>query len=505
MSQILDQYGHPIVTTRHFAKSADRYDRSTPTQPLFTADIDKLIPDLDRQFLVSGSRNLFQNYGPFTGLCQQKADNAVGRAWQPKFAGQDRDWGRLAVDWLENQWYGFCDVRGRAWDFKTLLWLDSVAVDRDGDVLVVLTESADGYPLTRRIPANRIGQRHTSSDQTVQAGRYKGAKMSHGVIRDKNGKALAFQILGDTIEEDVQIPAENCIHVFDPLWHDQVRGIPAISATIKLIYGSLTATEREQLNQLVRSSFALMEYNETGGPDMDDPGFSLAGMEGADPAAAPVVQSLAGGMIKYFRSNSGGKLEALDNNMPGDAWDRFQDRVVRMMAANVNWPYELVWKASDTNSAFVRNIQERARYSVEDRQDVLKNPALFQIRYAVAKAIKSGILPRPKNTDDWWKWNFSMPRKFSIDAGRDAQQRREDYKMGLKNRTQIAAEEGGDAEQMEDERIEEVFRRAQKIAAAKARFPGVEVDHREFFMLGPNDQREVPADEQAATSNDNDP
>lgn len=503
---ILDQYGNPadtgpIYAPQNFAHAAIRNDRAAPNQRLFKDDFEKLIPDLDRQFIVSGSRRLFQNFGPWSTPMVQKANNAIGRAWAPRFIGSDKEWGKIAVDWLLNQWYGNCDVRGRAWDFKTLLWLDSIAVDRDGDFLIYLTEAESGYPLTQRIPANRIGQRlsgvTTSQGQSafsiVDSGPYKGLRISHGVIRDKLNRAMAFRILGDTPAEDEDIPADRCIHVFDPQWHDQIRGMPSGQAAIKLIYGSLTATEREQMNQNIRSSYALVEYNDTGGPDIMDPSVQ-AGTDAtatATDAASPTVESLAGGMIKYFRSNSGGKLEAVANDTPGDMWDRFQDRVIRTHAAAVDWPYELYWKSGEVNAALVRNIQERARMSVEDRQDVIKSPALFTIRYAVAKAIKVGLLPKPSDSADWWKFDFNMPRKFSIDPGREAQQRREDYRMGLRNRTGILAEEGGgDNEFFDYERIGEVFDREERILAEEAR-RGITVDRRLFYMLTPNEMPDL--------------
>lgn len=494
---ILDQYGNEasIPATRNFANAAARNDRGMPPQPLFKDDHEKLVPDMDRQWIVSGSRKLFQNFGPYATPCIQKADNVIGRAWAPKFEGEDKEWGKLAVDWLANQWYGNCDVRGRAWDFKTLLWLDSVAIDRDGDFLIYLTEAASGYPLTQRISCNRIGQRGGSgANYILPDGPYKGLKASHGVIRDKFNRAIAYRILGDTMAEDIDIPSDRCIHVFDPLWHDQVRGIPSGAAAIKLIYGSLTATEREQMNQNIRSSYALVEYNETGGPDMSDPSVTAGADATADAAASPTVESLDGGMIKYFRSNSGGKLEAVENNTPGDMWDRFQDRVIRTHAAAINWPYELYWKSGEVNAALVRNIQERARMSVEDRQDVIKSPAIFQARYAIAKAIKIGILPKPKNPADWWRIGFHMPRKFSIDPGKEAAQRREDYKIAFRSRTAIASEDGGDAEVIENEKIEEAFRYEKKIRA-REELEGFKIDRRQFVMMGPNEMATTEASE----------
>jgi len=494
---IIDQYGNPTYSSRKFASAANRYDRGAPVLPVYDGDFSKLIPNLDRVVIVSASRAIFQDYGPITGALIQKADHVIGRAWSPKFKGEDLEWGSMAKQWLEDQWYGNCDIRGRSWDFKTLLWLDSIALDRDGDFLVVLTESESGYPLTQRISVNRIGMRSTDKD-TVESGEFKGAKISQGVISNKYGRPIGYRILGDSKDEDVDMPASQVIHCFDPLWHDQVRGLPSYSGAIKMVYGSMTAHEREQMNQNIRSSIALIETNENGGPDFDDPTVTIGSRtldgEGAIVSETPTVQHFGGGMIKYFRSNSGGKLESVDTNQPGDMWDRFQDRVIRMAASGINWPYELMWKGGEINAALVRNIRERARISVEDRQDVISNHAVFTIRYAIAKAIKSGILPKPKSPSDWWKWSFQMPRKFSIDAGRDSQQRREDFRTGLRNRTEIHLEEGKDVEAMEDERIAEVIRRERKVDAAIAAYEaetGRSMDRRLFYTIGPNDPAQV--------------
>lgn len=494
---IVDQYGNPVCSVRTFSNAADRGDRSRPPEPLYKEDFEKLIPDRDRQWILSGSRRMFENYSPLSGAITQRADNVVGRAWGPKFTGQDKEWGKIATEWLIDQWYGNCDVRGLAWDFKTLLWLDCVAVDRDGDFLVYLTEGESGYPLTQRIPANRIGQREFGSK--VTKGIYQGYKISHGVVLNQFNRAIAFHVLGDTAEQDKFIPANYCVHVFDPTWHDQVRGVPAARSSLKFIYGSLNATEREQMNQLIRSSYALIEYNETGGPNFDDPSVTVGQGATADTDAAPTVESLAGGMLKYFKANGGGKLEALDNDMPGDGWDRFQNRVCRMLANSLNWPYELFWIGNEVNAALVRNLQEKARKSVEDRQDVLKSPAIFQIRYAIAKAVKVGILPKPRNQADWWKWDFQMPGKFSIDASKDAQNRREDFRIGYRARRDIAEEEGRDVEKIEDDKIEDAFRFEKKIRAREAA-EGIEIDRRQLIMMTPNDPPETSKPEEDATA-----
>lgn len=483
---ILDQYGNPLTSSHsgRFATSANRHDRSAPPEPLFTDDFDKLVPDWDRKSLVSGSRKMFMNFPPYEGMITMKADNAIGRAWDARFLGEDKEWGKTATDWILNQWYGMCDVHGT--DFKSLLWLDSVALDRDGDYLVVFEPTPSGWPMTRRIPANRIGQRMTHGSEVIE-GKYKGAKMRHGLIFDRAGRVIAFNILGDFPADDVQISANDCVFNCDKNWHDQSRGMPVGSSALKFIRSSLLSHEWEQMAMLMVSSIGLVEYNESGGPDIDDPSYRPPVDNNGDVTGEkPTTEVLQNGTIRYFRSNSGGKVEQIKHDRPGDMWDRFQDRVIRFMCRGGKWPYELTWKASEINAAMVRNIQEQARMSVEDRQDTIHVSAIRQVRWAVAKAIKEGILPKPKNQDDWWKWGFIMPRKFSIDAGRDAQQRREDYKIGIKNKSQIVSEEGGNLEEMEDDRIDTVFRYEKKIREREAT-EGFTVDRRKFEMMTPND------------------
>jgi hypothetical protein len=495
---ILDQYGNPVTSGNggRFANSANRHDRATPYEPLFTDDFDRLVPSWDWKAILSGSRKMFMNFPPYEGMITMKADNVIGRAWDARFIGEDKEWGKIASDWVVNQWFGMCDVHGT--DFKSLLWLDSVALDRDGDFLIVFEPTDSGWPMTRRIPAHRIGHRGPA-DEIIEKGPFKGSKLRQGKIYSKRGAVLGYNILGDLPEDDVQIAASDCEFVSDKNWHDQSRGMPAGASALKFIRSSLLSHEWEQMAQLMVSSIGLVEYNENGGPDIDDPGYyPPTDASGNAVSDTPTTEVLQNGTIRYFRSNSGGKIEQIKHERPGDMWDRFQDRIIRMMCKAGKWPYELTWKASDINAAMVRNIQEQARMSVEDRQDTIKVSALRQVRWAVAKAIKEGILPQPKTQSDWWKWSFIMPRKFSVDAGKDAAQRREDYKIGIRNKASIVAEEGGNLEELEDDRIDTIFRYEKKIRERETS-EGFTVDRRKFEMLTPN---EIPVVDPSSDSNE---
>jgi hypothetical protein len=157
----------------------------------------------------------------------------------------------------------------------------------------------------------------------------------------------------------------------------------------------------------------------------------------------------------------------------------------------------LTWKKDGVNGTSIRNIQAVARAMTEKRQDVLKSPALRMISWAIAKAIKIGQLPP---SDDWFRWDLTMPPKLSIDPGRDSKARIEDYKIGFKNLTGILQEEGKTRTQHYNERCAEIVER-EEIKAEWEKRTGIQIDSREMQMLTPNDPAET---EETITTQDND-
>ena len=87
----------------------------------------------------------------------QKNNWAFGDAWDPHYTGRNADWGASAQDWLSKVWFPNCNVRGPLYDFKTSMWLSGWAWDVDGDDVMVLTESASGFPMLAYYPAPKVG------------------------------------------------------------------------------------------------------------------------------------------------------------------------------------------------------------------------------------------------------------------------------------------------------------------------------------------------------------
>ena len=486
---IYNQYGNQVTSNR-LVQSSVRSSRSIPWVPNFARDLDALFTPLDFRTTLSASRSVYANNGAIKGAIVQKADASVGRAWEPEFKGEDQEWAKLAKDWLRS-WYAVCDVRGSLYDFKQDLWLDSTAVDVDGGVFVLLTETKTGYPQIQHIPAHRIGSRNHKP--IIEEGKYKGLKLRNGVVESKAGAPVAYLLLADNPNDDEFIDAQNLIPIADPEWHDQARGMPALSHGINEIRKAAKSKDYEQMAQMMMSQYGLIEYNENGGADLDAANSLVTENEDGENV---VISEMAEGMVKYFKSNSGGKLESIDSSRPGSDWSDFQDRIMREVIGPI-WPYELSWKKSDLNGTTTRVVQAGARMKVEKRQDVLRGPAIRMVGWAISKAIKIGQLPP---SDDWFRWDFTMPPKVSIDPGRDSKAMIEEYKLGFINKTDIHQEKGKTYETIIRRRAEEIVE-AKKIVEEVEKASGFTIDPREMQMLTDNEMAE--STEEQPTTQDN--
>lgn len=431
---IVDQYGRDINST--YIKGAKSYGYNLPWQKMYMKDLEELVPPRDWKTLVSASRTLYANNGVVKGAIDAKAQYAIGNSWIPVFKGTDKKWGKQAQDWLLN-WYEICSTTGNI-DFQTLLYLNSVSMDRDGDIGIILTTNPNNYPLLQAVPSHRIG--NAGDEKIVEYGTYKGLEIVNGVIRNKQGRAVAYRVLTKDSYKDVS--AQTMSLLFDPSAFDQYRGLPIFSHAVSEFRQMGLSTEFELWGLLLASSIALIEHNEEGGPD-DDPSMLYGSTNSTTGRPEGIGQQVMdGGMVRYFTSGSNSKLEQLNHDRPGPVWESFQDRLTRIALAGVNWPMSLTVEAVSNGTAN-RVEMQRAENSVSDRQSLLKPFARKAVTFAVSKAMENGDIPFNK---EFWKWTFTTPKKLSIDIGRDRNARLKDYESGVLNLTQIVGEEGADLE-----------------------------------------------------------
>lgn len=471
---IVDEFGRTI---NYKAARAAQNNAYRPWEPVERKDISDLVPATDRNTLQSHARRIYLNFGPIKNAINQRSMYAVGRAFLPIYRGKSKDWGRTATDWLVETFYPIGDTRGGMHDFRTNMFTWSSSIDVDGEIFILLTETENGFPRYQGIPSHRI-----ATPQGVSEGqRIRGGTIQDGIVYYSTGAPKEYAFVDKDGKLSEWILAENMIHLFDPEWQYQGRGLTALTHCINDCRDMIQSTDWERLAMLQMSSISLIEYNENGGPDMDDP-FTTLSQVGTN-GKSLTVESMDGGTVRYFKSNSGGKIETLVNNRPGNPFLDFHDRLLKSAFAGLHWPYAFYNGHGVGGGTAQRTEIAMAQRSIEDRQDLLFYAAKRIVGYAVAKAMKRGDLPQDP---EWYRWEFSTPPKLTIDDGRVTKELETMWRMGAANMRDIVSMRGKTLESHLEERAAEIALR--KLAAIEAeRIYGVRISDREMAMLGAND------------------
>jgi hypothetical protein len=477
-STLVDQWGRPIYYgsggARKHARGAERDTSKRPYEPIDLRNIDEAISTLDHAFLISGSRALFANHGVVKAACVQKGRLSVGDHWRPSYIGGDVAWGAQATNWLR-AWMKSPDVRGSVFDWQTLLYLNSVALDRDGDVLVVKIIEPDGKPRLQHIPAHKIGQREPEGFQ-ITSGTYEGARMWKGVLVDDANVTLAWNIPGDPSRgvPDEIIDASEGWLIYDPDYHEQIRGLPAGTAALNMMRDSLTSHEWEQMALLILSDLALIESNAHGGPEAAE-----AAILG-DAAGEGIRETRMGGTTRVISSD--GDIRQITHDRPGDVWDRFADRNIRTWLAAMDWPYSMAWK-HEGNSVVEHAEIQKAQTAVEDRQSALRKFAVEIVEWAIDAAIDAGELP---DNDERGAWKFSVPPRVSLNLAKDGREYRAQLLEGHLTETTFQGWSGREVDDHYRERAREIALQ-KRIAREVSEETGEEVTLHDMAMRGPND------------------
>lgn len=491
---ILDQYNNPVYShsyTRKPAKSANLAGGERPSYDRNLKDLGKLVPKFDRQSLCSISKQLYLNSPPLIGAIDQKGMYSVGNAYLPVYKGSDHVWGKAARDWLEGEWYEICNVAGGNNDFSSDLYIDSVAMDRDGEVFEYFTQTKSGYPQIQIIPSHRIDAGGLPEGRLAK-GVFSGSKFYHedGIVywSDSN-KPVAYSFVDANGGHERFIDASLIKHTFDKSWPEQKRGLPLFYATLNNLRDILQSEEWERGTLLNMSSEVYTIHNETGGPDTDDPTYIPS-----DDLEAPTIQYMQGGRIRYARAGAGEKIEQHQNFRPGNPWLDFNEFQMRLCFQQINWPMSMSWKASGQGTAERNDIGKACR-AVKDRQTILDKIAKWRITRALVWAMKTGRIPQ---SSDWYNWAFTHPPSLTIDDGRSSKEKIEKLKMGILNQTDLVGEEGKSLEEHLMERGQEIVIR-EKIRLSLEKEHGMKIDPRYFMMLTPNEQ---PVTDEGAGSQD---
>jgi len=427
---------------------ASTVDEQHPARPGLSLDQKDWLSRQNLEEIRNSTRHIFNVFPAVSGAIRDIASNVVGHHWQAQYKGTDPRFERVAEKYLEN-WYKVCDVRGAPYTMQTDLRTMVITLLRDGEFFLHLTNQ-NGFPSIQFLESHRVGTRWDESFKgQVIGGRFDGLPQRNGVAYNRYSRAVAYHYLGDSPELDEWIPAGRLIHVFDPEWFSQGRGIsPLVYCVLDLLDVDDWRTN-ELTAQRMLSAIGLIEHNEDAGPDtLQDRMRRAAGKAPEPNKPKRFIENFQSGMTRFFKIN-GGNIKALETSRPSANQANFEERIMRGCFRSLGWSYEQAINSKGQTGANVRRDLAQNQKTVEHWQGVLKGcPWVRCVVYALAAADANDALVDDQGKvelpNDWYLWRPQLPPRMTVDYGRDRRADLEELRTGARTMIQDIRDRGGD-------------------------------------------------------------
>ena len=406
---ILNEFGRPVQAGALYRSPRNMPGATDATRSRARLDGDawRMLSREDHLDMIDDSRAIARR-PVVRGAIEQKAQYACAAGFLPAYAGREEAFGEAAEEALE-QAFKIINVRGELWDFDAMHRIGSQALDVDGDFFTLLSETETGWPLLQSIEAHRV---HNRMGQTKvwQAGAFMGLPIINGIVYGPALEELAYQVLGNTKDDDAIVPATDMIRCASPIRSSEGRPLAPVSYALHDWYSYHDCHDNELRAQKSYSSLVFVENNESG---LDESGKDFLRGGPAAPDGSPNISELDGGLHRYVKAGSG-KIEAFLATRPSAEVKEFWREVSAGALYGMGWRREMM-DLSSLNGAGVRGFQDNINTVILDRWRVLSAHAMRCVRYIIAKLIKRGDLPADA---DWWRWEMPRPPEFTVDAGR---------------------------------------------------------------------------------------
>ena len=248
---------------------------------------------------------------------------------------------------------------------------------------------------------------------------------------------------------------DRMLHIFDPLFPDQSRGIPWLANAMNRAKDVDDFFEAELIAKQIEACFGLIIK---GGQNSVSPHEVAEGNASAVAGNGTRIERIEPGMVQYL--NHGEEADTLDPARPGASFAPFIELSMRSVAASLNFPYELLAKN------FFRTTFSSGRLAMLDgwmgfamRQQVLVEQGLDPIwRRLVYDAVFVGELDDLVDVQEYMarpyvferhRW-ASQARGF-IDPTKEVKAHVEALGAGISTKADIFAEKGQDWEDAEEQ------------------------------------------------------
>lgn len=422
MSAILAPSGMParrelsIARARYEAGLGGSKARSNP--PVAATHIYREITPAVRRRLVDDSRDLCDNSPFLCGLIERMVTYVVGCGITPLSASSDKVWNDEcdAVFTSDTESVDFAGLLN--WPMLQAQLYRSEK--RDGDAGAILGIDDDGNPKVFPVEGHSIGDPL----------RYATGTEFDGVIVDERGRPSQFRV---TLENPLGVKTYEVVdaqwfaHFYDPARPGQLRGVPLLApalATGRDIHDIIAFEKAAVKDASSKQDIIKTASGEISTEDLIRSGGLTSNGSDGDEAA------------RYYREKVGPESIVLrhgdehtpyEPKRPGPAWQGFMDFLSQTVCLAAKIPPSVLLQIKVGGADTRRDLAAAARVFEIEEIRVARQCAKIR-NFFVETRIKDGTLSGAP--DDWRAVAWQFPKTITVDAGREAQQDREDLRFG---------------------------------------------------------------------------
>jgi len=312
---------------------------------------------------------------------------------------------------------------------------------KDGDSLSVLSETKGGTANIIFYEAHQIdnGKAKTTID---------------GVYVDKFGRHQGYNLVDpDDSDKSAFVSSNDSIFYADFERPGQVRGISSLAHALNNIQdqAEITADVKHGIKMANQVGLIRTMKGSAGGAQ----GFASAvTTRTVNGATINVEQMREGGIVAQLGENE--DLSVLHDGRPHPNQMVLLEWLVRDIAWGVGLSPEVLWDLAKQTGPSQRYLMAETQRWIEHEQARLKQACQRFWTYFIAKAIKSGELPKPPK--NWWWAEWIPQADLTIDRGREGRLELEQYEAGMLTLNEIGAKRGKDWESQLMQRAREIVR-----------------------------------------------
>jgi len=446
-SKILDRYGRPA----NFSTLYDGAKISRHRSFIWPADQDsrQTLDAWTRTELLNAARYLFANIGFVKGAVRGIARYSFGCGWIPQSLATTKK-ARDAYEIFFDDWSNIADTTGQ-WTYGDLQRMQSVAVDVDGDIGRNYVLTSTGFPKLELVRAHRIKSPPDSDT----------AKWSDGVRISARGSPIAYSI-HDGAGGFKTFPVEQFALVRDADAPDEYRGKTGLHHGINSLRDICEILIAEKQGVKINSSLALAIRLVAQAATDETPVFGPVQPVVTDDGSTLTLEKILAGQIP--RLKEGEDIWSHKSDRPSPTFTGFLDYLLRDVAVGLGLPWEFVWDPSKLGGSTNRLAIAQAGWRFEERQAQFRPHANRDWQFVIGAAIARGDAPADP---DWHRVKWQMPRKISVDAGRDSAANLNELKYGTRTHAEDAGERGNfweDERDQAERETKDIIERAGRLA-----------------------------------------